>query len=101
LAEERRPVAGGAVALRWLPPVLLLLAVAGVVAVLPSVIGSEDGRDWYRGEVGGSPIYRLNVIFARLVPFIAGGAIALALLQRQRVRSNEEQTATSLKRHGI
>src|SRR5439155_15509202 len=91
----------GRFASRWLPPLLLLLAVIGIVAVLPSVNGDQGARDWYRGQIGGSPLYRLNVIFARLVPFIAGSAVALALLQRQRPRAIERSDGQTLKRHGL
>src|SRR6266478_2874289 len=95
IADGREQRAGAGLALRWLPPLLLVIAIIGVVAVLPSVSGDESGREWYRGQLGGSPIYRVNVIFARLVPFIAGGALALALLQRQRLNAAERHTATS------
>jgi cytochrome b subunit of formate dehydrogenase len=90
----------GRLLLRWLPPLLLLIGVVGVIVVLPSVNSEQSGREWYRGQIGGSQLYRLNLIFARLVPFIAGGAIALALLQRHWLRTLERHTADSLQRHG-
>jgi len=79
---------------------LLLLAIAGIVAVLPSVAGDQGDRDWYRGLLGGSNLYKLNVVFARLVPFLAGGAMALALMQRRLLKSQERHTTSSLQRHG-
>jgi cytochrome b subunit of formate dehydrogenase len=62
--------------------------------------GDSDSRDWYRGTVGGSDLYRLNVIFGRIVPLLAGAFIAIALMQRQMKTAREHHTATSLQRHG-
>jgi len=86
--------------LKWLPPVILLIAVLGIVLVIPMTTGDSDARYWYRGKVGGSELYRLNVIFGRLVPLLAGAFIAIALMQRQMRRAREVHTATSLQRHG-
>ena len=99
-ARESKSGGPGALAVRWLPPLLLLLAVGGVVLVAPAVLDEEDARSWYDGTLGGSELYRLNVIFARLVPFLAGGAIALALIQRLGRPAGEAHTAEHLKRHG-
>ena len=99
--QRSRDSGAGRLATRWLPPLLVLIGVIGIVAVLPSVNSDQGARDWYRGQIGGSPLYRLNVIFARLVPFIAGSAIALALLQRQRLRTIERNDGQTLKRHGV
>jgi cytochrome b subunit of formate dehydrogenase len=90
----------GNVVLRWLPAVLLVLAIIGIVLVVPMTSADADARTWYRDTVGGSELYELNVIFGRLVPLLAGAFIAIALLQRQLVRSREVHTAESLQRHG-
>jgi cytochrome b subunit of formate dehydrogenase len=90
----------GRLAIRWLPPLLVLLAVVGIVAVLPSVANDQGDREWYRGLLGGSNLYKLNVVFARIVPFLAGGALALGLLQRRVLSGAETHTADSLQRHG-
>jgi cytochrome b subunit of formate dehydrogenase len=60
----------------------------------------SDARTWYRDTVGGSELYRLNIIFGRLVPLLAGAFIAIALMQRQHLRAREVHTAESLQRHG-
>ncbi|HLF78694.1 MAG TPA: cytochrome b/b6 domain-containing protein [Dehalococcoidia bacterium] len=90
----------GKLALRWLPPLLVLLAVVGIIAIVPTVASDEGDREWYRGILGGSELYKLNVVFARLVPFLAGGALALGLLQRRLLKAQETHTADSLQRHG-
>lgn len=101
VVERPRHEAGfGRLLVLWLPPLLLLLAVAGIVWAVPSVNSEQSGRTWYGGVLGGSELYRINVIFARVVPFLAGGFIALALLQRRWLRARERHTATSLQRHG-
>jgi cytochrome b subunit of formate dehydrogenase len=99
-AEVSRPRSAPGPLLRWLPPLMLIVAIAGIVLVLPSTSSDADARDWYRGKVGGSDLYQLNVIFGRLVPFLAGAFIAIALLQRQLLKSREVHTAESLQRHG-
>src|SRR5687767_13368896 len=86
--------------LKWLPPILLLIAIVGIVLVIPVTNGDSDARDWYGGTVGGSELYRLNVIFGRIVPLLAGAFIAIALIQRQVRPAREHHTATSLQRHG-
>ena len=86
---------------KWLPPLLILVAIAGVVAVVPSVSSDENGRSWYRDTLGGRELYRLNVLFARLVPFLAGGSIAFALMQRRVWPARERHTVDTLQRHGI
>ena len=86
---------------RWLPAVILMLAVLGALAVLPSLGVAEGARDWYRDQVGGSSLYSLDVIFARLLPFLIGGGIALALLQRGRRQRAHAQLADSLQRHEL
>jgi cytochrome b subunit of formate dehydrogenase len=90
----------GQLALTWLPALVVIGAILGVVLVVPGVNGDENARDWYRNRLGGSDLYRLNFIFARLVPFLAGGFIALALLQRRLLPAKERHTAESLQRHG-
>ena len=54
---------GGNLVLKWLPLVLLVIAIIGIVLVIPMTTGDSDARDWYRGKVGGSELYRLYVIF--------------------------------------
>jgi cytochrome b subunit of formate dehydrogenase len=100
---SRRPPEGswGQRLVFWLPALVLIVAAAGVVAVLPSVSSDEGSRAWYRGRLGGSELYELNVIFARLVPFLAGGFIALALLQRRLLPSREAQDTASIQRHTL
>src|SRR5262249_2858914 len=83
----------------WLPPILLILAIIGIVLVVPRTTSASDSKDWYRGIVGGSELYRLNVIFGRLVPLLAGAFIAIALMQRPFMKSREVHTATALQRH--
>jgi cytochrome b subunit of formate dehydrogenase len=80
---------------------LLVLALLGAFAVLPSISGLEGARDWYRDRVGGSSLYSLDVVFARLLPFLLGGAIALALLQRGRRRRAHVRAADTLQRHEL
>ena len=99
-AQQGSTSGGGNLLVRWLPPVLLVLAIIGIVLVVPMTNGDSDSRTWYRDTVGGSELYRLNVIFGRLVPLLAGAFIALALMQRQMVKSREVHTAESLQRHG-
>jgi thiosulfate reductase cytochrome b subunit len=86
---------------RWLSAVILLVAVLGALAVLPSVGAADAARDWYRNQIGGSSLYRLDVLFARLLPFLLGGGIALALLQRGRGHRVPAHTANSLQRHEL
>jgi thiosulfate reductase cytochrome b subunit len=65
-------------------------------------VGAADAaRDWYRNQIGGSSLYRLDVLFARLLPFLLGGGIALALLQRGRGHRVPAHTANSLQRHEL
>jgi cytochrome b subunit of formate dehydrogenase len=102
VAEASGPpaAAGGHLLLKWLPPVILIAAIVGIVLVVPMTNADSDARTWYRDTVGGSELYRLNVIFGRLVPLLAGAFIAIALMQRQHLRSREVHTAESLQRHG-
>lgn len=86
---------------RWLPPLLLGLALLGVVAVVISITVDEGARDWPGGRLGGSTLYLLNVAFARLLPFIAGGAVALALLQRRRPSVEPVDKGDSVRRHEV
>lgn len=100
ISQGSRQAGIGRLAIYWLPPILVILAIAGIVLVLPSVDGDEGARAWYRDRLGGSELYRLNVMFARIVPFLAGGFIALALVQRRIFPAREIHTAESLQRHG-
>src|SRR3954447_14083512 len=84
---------GGNMLLKWLPPIILIFAIIGIVLVIPMTTGDSDARDWYRGKVGGSELYRLNVIFGRLVPLLAGAFIAIALMQRQMKKAREVHTS--------
>jgi cytochrome b subunit of formate dehydrogenase len=100
-AQAEPPERGGSnLLLKWLPPVVLIVAIIGIVLVVPMTTGDSDAREWYRGKVGGSELYRLNVIFGRLVPLLAGAFIAIGLMQRQMKQAREVHTATSLQRHG-
>jgi len=85
---------------RWLPAALLALAAVGIVAVLPSISRDQNAGDWYRGRLGGSLLYTIDTIFARLLPFLIAGGIALALLQRQRGRRKAPDAGASRRRHG-
>jgi cytochrome b subunit of formate dehydrogenase len=104
ISHDREPAQSstglGGLVVRWLPPVVFLLAVIGLIAVAPSVSRDQGDRDWYGGNIGGSELYQLNVIFARVVPFLAGAFIALALIQRRIFGAKEHHTAESLQRHG-
>lgn len=86
---------------RWVAPLIMVLAVLGAAFVLLSIGRDEGARDWYRGRLGGSDLYTLNVAFARLLPFLIGAGIALALLQRQSRRRGHAHTAGALKRHEL
>lgn len=87
---------------RWLPPVLMGIALLGAVMVVVSIIIDEGARDWSGGRLGGSTLYLLNVAFARLLPFLAGGAVALALLQRQRLATEPaDDMGASVHRHDV
>src|SRR4051812_16865103 len=98
-APQASEGSGGNLLLKWLPPIILVVAIIGIILVIPMTTGDSDARDWYRGKVGGSELYRLNVIFGRLVPLLAGAFIAIALMQRQMKKAREVHTATSLQRH--
>jgi thiosulfate reductase cytochrome b subunit len=82
----------------WFPAALLAICVIGAVLVLPSIGRDESVGAFYRGRLGGSSLYRLDVAFARLLPFFAGASIALALLQRRRPRTVTVSDAT-IERH--
>jgi thiosulfate reductase cytochrome b subunit len=79
----------------WIPAVLLAICVVGAVLVLPSIGRDESVGALYRGRLGGSSLYRLDVAFARLLPFFAGASIAVALLQRRRTRTVTVSSATT------
>ncbi len=96
----RKDAPGGGL-VRFLPAVILLAAVIGAVLVLPMVNSDQSSRTWYRGLIGGSGLYRLDTIFARLLPFIIGAAIAVALLERGRSRRHAVATGDSLRRHEL
>ncbi|HEY7270929.1 MAG TPA: cytochrome b/b6 domain-containing protein [Dehalococcoidia bacterium] len=98
--QETSGAGGGNLLLKWLPPIVLILAIIGIVLVVPMTAGDSDARTWYRDTVGGSELYRLNVIFGRLVPLLAGAFIAIALMQRQHLKAREVHSAESLQRHG-
>ncbi len=83
----------------WVPAVLLFAAVAGAVAVWPSVSHDQSAHDWYRGRLGGSALYTLDVVFARLLPFLIVGGAALALLQRRLRRRQAVAAGGALRRH--
>jgi thiosulfate reductase cytochrome b subunit len=86
---------------RLLPAMALAAAVVGVIVVLPLVNHDQASSDWYRGLLGGSRLYKVNVIFARLVPFLIGAAVALALLQRGRQQTRTVEMGESLRRHEL
>jgi cytochrome b subunit of formate dehydrogenase len=101
VVQRRSDTGLGRLALLILPVAVLVVAAVGIVLVMPSISGDVDARDWYGGFLGGSDLYELNVIFARIVPFLAGGFMALALLQRRLLRPAEANDAQSLGRHGV
>jgi cytochrome b subunit of formate dehydrogenase len=86
---------------RFLPAIVLLAAVIGAVLVLPMVGHDQSSRTWYRGLIGGSNLYRLDTIFSRLLPFVIGAAIAVALLERGRARRLVVAAGDSLRRHEL
>ena len=71
VSQGRQPGESNNVILKWLPPIILIIAIVGIVLVIPMTTGDSDAREWYRGKVGGSELYRLNVIFGRIVPLLA------------------------------
>lgn len=85
--------------LRWLPALALLLTVLGVVLVPPFLAHDQGARSWYRGLLGGSGLYRLDVAFARLVPFMLAAGVAFALLVRGLSRPHQLVVGGSLRRH--
>ncbi|HLZ71500.1 MAG TPA: cytochrome b/b6 domain-containing protein [Dehalococcoidia bacterium] len=97
--QERIPGAAPRPSTRWLPALLLLLTVVGAVLVLPMVTHDQGARSWYRGLLGGSGLYRLDVAFARLAPFILAAGVCLALIVRGRGRRHVLVVGTSLRRH--
>ena len=87
---------------RWLPALLLGAALLGGVAVFISILVDERARDWSsNARLGGSTLYALNVGFARLIPFLAGAGVALALLQRQRRVRERDAGGDSVRRHEL
>lgn len=104
-AAGATPIRSGTAArgrlVRWLPPIVLVVAALGAVAVPLSIGSDESARDWYRGRIGGSGLYTLDVGFARLLPFLIGAGIALALLQRGRHRARHAGTGDSRRRHEL
>lgn len=86
---------------RLLPAIILVAAVIGAVLVLPMVGHDQGARTWYRDLLGGSALYRVDTIFARLLPFIIGGAIAVALLERGRSQRHVAISGESLRRHEL
>jgi len=97
----RRGTGAGARIMRRLPVVVLVVAALGMVAVPLSISDDEGARDWYRGQLGGSGLFTLDVAFARLLPFLIGAAIALAMLQRGRRRRAHAQSRETLRRHEL
>ncbi len=95
-----KPTASPAL-LRLLPLIVLAAAVVGAVLVLPMVNHDQGGRDWYRGLAGGSGLYRIDTIFARLLPFVVGAAISVALLERGRKRTHAATSGDSVRRHEL
>jgi cytochrome b subunit of formate dehydrogenase len=100
VVQRRTDTGFGRIAL-LLPVAVVVIAAIGVALVMPSISSDVGSREWYRGVLGGSDLYELNVIFARVVLFLAGGFMALALLQRRLLHSVEVNTAASLGRHGV
>jgi hypothetical protein len=87
---------------RWLPPVLVVVALAGLLAAVGSLFLDGARREWYDGRLGGSTLYALSVAFARVLPFLVGLGIAIALLQRERGKRSAEDRVVgdSVVRHG-
>jgi hypothetical protein len=92
---------GSAKFIRTMPAIILAAAVIGAIVVVPMVNQAQGDRDWYRGLVGGSGLYRIDTIFARLLPFVAGAAIPIALLERGRRRKRVVATGETLRRHEV
>ncbi|MBA4179525.1 MAG: hypothetical protein C0506_02955 [Anaerolinea sp.] len=90
---------GAATLIRVMPAIILAAAIIGVIAVLATVNQAQGGRDWYRGLAGGSGLYRTDTLFARLLPFVAGAALSVALLERGRQRKETLATGDTLRRH--
>jgi thiosulfate reductase cytochrome b subunit len=86
---------------RFLPLIILAVALGGAILVLPMVSHDQGGRDWYRGLLGGSGLYRIDTIFARLLPFVIGAAISVALLERGRRRTHAVATGDTMRRHEL
>ena len=86
--------------MKWLPPVILIVAIIGIILVIPMTTGDSDARDVVPRQGRRQRALPLNVIFGRLVPLLAGAFIAIALMQRQMKKAREVHTATSLQRHG-
>lgn len=100
--EETAPaVTGTSTLVRFLPAIVLVAAVIGAAVVLPMVGHDQSARTWYRGLIGGSSLYRLDTIFARLLPFVIGAAIAVALLERGRRQRHVAASGESLRRHEL
>lgn len=84
---------------RTLPLVLVLLAGAGIAAAAVSISVDQSARDWYAARLGGSTLYLLSVTFARILPFLIGAAIAIALIQRQRPQTGHARSGDRVQRH--
>lgn len=84
-----------------LPAFVLGLAALGLVVAAVSMQADEGAREWYRSTLGGSALFKINALFALTMPFLAGGAVALAVLHRARRREAEAHTPDSLKRHEV
>lgn len=99
--QPATPAATGEGLGRWLPLVALVISLIGVALIWPFVMNDEGGREWYRGLLGGSDLYKLDAVFARLVPFLIGAAASLALLERGRRAKAQADGGDSLKRHEL
>jgi cytochrome b subunit of formate dehydrogenase len=78
---------------------VVVLSLVGL-ALVPLTIGRDEASyAWLTGQLGGSGVYTLNVLFARAVPFVLAAAIAFAVWQRLRGRSRDVVVGNEVRRH--
>ncbi len=86
--------------LRWIPLALAAAAVLGIVGAAVSVAVDADASAWPGSGLGGSTLYTINVLFARLWPFLIALGVGVALWQRTRQRREAAPgPGVSVRRH--